>query len=121
MKRAVQMGKIQNGQLVGGEDSPDEDSDDHLPHKGFMEMLKRGEVRNIGQTTNVTAAPITERITSSSPLTTSSSARKHGCASANEVTERKPGGTAANLVSVRKDEVTAPTGVSRFKSERMQI
>ena len=67
------MGKVQNGQLFG-EDSPDEDGVHDSQCKQFMDRLKRGEVRDVGQAAtglDVTA-PIIERNISSSSVASSS-------------------------------------------------
>ncbi|KAL7283624.1 hypothetical protein ACG7TL_003059 [Trametes sanguinea] len=49
LKSAVRLGKLENGQLVGGQDG---ESDDELDPqaKEMLEMLKRGEVVNVGPT-----------------------------------------------------------------------
>ncbi|KAI0362435.1 hypothetical protein OH77DRAFT_1416696 [Trametes cingulata] len=57
LKSAVRLGKLENGQLVGGEDG---ESDDELDPqaKEMLEMLKKGDVVNVGPTLPPNGTPV---------------------------------------------------------------
>lgn len=58
LKGAVRMGKLQNGQLVGGEEgeSEDEVAAEDEDVKQFLDMLRRGEVKNLGPPLSASAS-----------------------------------------------------------------
>ncbi|KAI9057949.1 hypothetical protein FKP32DRAFT_1597904 [Trametes sanguinea] len=95
LKSAVRLGKLENGQLIGGDDG---ESDDELDPqaKEMLELLKRGEVVNVGPT-------LPAESTASSAASTSASAEQP------KATTAEPDAQAAGPSKPK------PSKVSQFK------
>ncbi|KAI0636688.1 hypothetical protein C8Q77DRAFT_1050663 [Trametes polyzona] len=70
LKEAVRLGKLEDGQLVGGEEGESEDELDPQA-KEMLEMLKKGDVVNVGPTLS-TNSPVVPTATSPSTSQTQS-------------------------------------------------
>ncbi|GJE90702.1 hypothetical protein PsYK624_068460 [Phanerochaete sordida] len=101
LKGAVRMGKLQNGQLVGGEEgeSEDEVTAEDEDVRQFLDMLRRGEVKNVGPPLS-TSAP-----QSAGPSSTSTTSLPAKAGTETAATEQP-----SDAAQTRK-----PSKVSKFK------
>ncbi|KAI0086183.1 hypothetical protein BDY19DRAFT_365463 [Irpex rosettiformis] len=102
MKRAVRMGKLENGKLVGGDDGESEDealaSDENA--REMLELLRKGEVTNIGPES------FSARIIPPTPITTSA---PEFIPSSPSTSEKPPS------ESTQPPQQAKPSKVSKFK------
>ncbi|KAI0723982.1 hypothetical protein C8T65DRAFT_628114 [Cerioporus squamosus] len=68
LKSAVRLGKVEDGNLLGGEDG-ESDDEIHPAAKEMLEMLKKGEVVNVGPSAPANVANVVRAVATPEPMT----------------------------------------------------
>lgn len=115
IQRAIRTGKLEDDKLVGGEAGESDDEPADVNTEAFMEMLKSGEIRNVGPD-GEEVAPTSAAPSSGSPATVTSTVVERSASTLKLSPAPAPSSAApAKNTLAQNDHVGSKPRASRFK------